>query len=306
MHRAMASEGCPPAPTPTPPSQMHTGPGRVKITTRGPSHRQVMVSFPAGFHTRDIFPSHLMNVINCGLEQNKSKLCIEAVTSASRVSGFTLITIRVANSCNLKILKLYVGRMLNTTQDFDLGIPQLKSYLKIVHIPVILNNAPITLELVAEVMKYHELMDNFVLAGLPRIARNTKDSDSCTVWFDLWDSQNGKWAVPLVNRQINIGGWTSTIRAISMHPDVLQYHNCWRWGHPTHKCYAHVLRYPKCGGAHHLENHRTHRLCCKTHPKMNPPREAMAPGDPCTHTFKCLNCKGDHQVDDYKCPCSLS
>jgi hypothetical protein len=161
-------------------------------------------------------------------------------------------------------------------------------------VPFLLNNVPITSELVAEAMKHHELVDNFVLPSPPRITRNTKDSDSCTVWFDLWDLQNGKWAVPLVNRHINIGGWTSTIWATSMHPGVPQCHNCWRWGHPMHKCYAHVPCCPKCGGTHCLENHRSHGSCCKAHPKMNPPQEAMAPGEPCTYTFKCLNCKGDH------------
>jgi hypothetical protein len=75
-----------------------------------------MVLFPAGFHTGDIFPSHLMNIINHGLEQNKFKLHIEAITGTSRVSGFTLITIGVANSHDLEILKLYVGCALNTTQ----------------------------------------------------------------------------------------------------------------------------------------------------------------------------------------------
>jgi hypothetical protein len=115
MYKAMASDRRPPAPTPTPPSQMQSGPGRIKMTTKGLSCRQVMVSFPASFYTGDIFPSHIMNVINRGLEQNKSKLHIEAVTGASRVSGFTLITIRVANACDLEILKLYVGRVLNTT-----------------------------------------------------------------------------------------------------------------------------------------------------------------------------------------------
>jgi hypothetical protein len=80
-----------------------------------------------------------------------------------------------------------------------LGIPQSKSYLKIVHAPYFMNDAPITPKLVAKAMKCHELAENFVLASLPRIARNTKDSDSYMVWFDLWDSQNGKWAMPLVN-----------------------------------------------------------------------------------------------------------
>jgi hypothetical protein len=180
----------------------------------------------------------------------KKKKKKKAVTGTSRVSGFTLITIGVANTHDLEILKLYVGHVLNTMQDFNLGIPQLKSYLKIVHVPYFMNDAPITPELMGEVIKHHELAENFVLASPPRIARNTKDSDSCTVWFDLWDLQNGKRAVPLVNRWINIRGWTSTIRATSMHPGVPQYHNCWRWGHPTHKCYAHIPHCPKCGGAH--------------------------------------------------------
>ena len=42
--------------------------------------------------------------------------------------------------------------------------------------------------------------------------------------------------------------------------------------------------------------------CCKTNPKSNPPKEATADGTPCSHTFKCLNCKSDHSADDNKCP----
>jgi hypothetical protein len=123
MHKAIVGDGHSSAPTTTPPSQMHNGTGQIKMTTRGLSCRQVMILFLAGFHTRDIFPLHIMSVVNQGLEQNKSKLCIEAITGTSRVSGFTLIMIGVANLCDLEILKLYVGHALNTTQDFDLGIP---------------------------------------------------------------------------------------------------------------------------------------------------------------------------------------
>ena len=42
--------------------------------------------------------------------------------------------------------------------------------------------------------------------------------------------------------------------------------------------------------------------CCKANPKSNSPREATAVGAPCPHTFKCLNCKGEHSADDTKCP----
>ena len=40
---------------------------------------------------------------------------------------------------------------------------------------------------------------------------------------------------------------------------------------------------------------------CKANPKSNPPREATAVGALCPHTFKCLNCKGEHSADDTKC-----
>ena len=58
----------------------------------------------------------------------------------------------------------------------------------------------------------------------------------------------------------------------------------------------------KCGGSHRVENHRLLAWCYKANPKSNPLREATAAGALCSHTFKCLNCKGDHSADDNKCP----
>ena len=46
---------------------------------------------------------------------------------------------------------------------------------------------------------------------------------------------------------------------------------------------------------------RGREVGCKANPKSNPPREVTADGVPCPHTFKCLNCKGDHAADDNKC-----
>jgi len=87
-----------------------------------------------------------------------------------------------------------------------------------------------------------------------------------------------------------------------MHPGVAQCRNCWCWGHPTHACCAQGAKCQKCGGPHRVENHRSMAWCYKANPKSNPPREATAVGAPCPHTFKCLNCKGEHFADDTKCP----
>ena len=86
-----------------------------------------------------------------------------------------------------------------------------------------------------------------------------------------------------------------------MHPGVAQCCNCWHWGHPTHACRTQGAKCQKCGGPHRVENHRLLAWCCKANTKSNPPREATAAGVPCSHTFKYLNCKGDHTADDNKC-----
>jgi len=87
-----------------------------------------------------------------------------------------------------------------------------------------------------------------------------------------------------------------------MHPGVAQCYSCWHWDYPTHACHAQGAKYQKCGGPHRVENHRLLAWCCKANTKSNPPREATAAGAPYYHTFKCLNCRGDHSADDNKCP----
>ena len=87
-----------------------------------------------------------------------------------------------------------------------------------------------------------------------------------------------------------------------MHPGVTQCCNCWYWGHPIYTCCAQGAKYQKCGGPYRVENHRSMAWCCKANPKSNPSREATADSTPCPHTFKCINCKGEHSADDTKCP----
>jgi len=36
--------------------------------------------------------------------------------------------------------------------------------------------------------------------------------------------------------------------------------------------------------------------------QTNPPRLETKKGEPCTHSFKYINCKGKHQVDSSSCP----
>ena len=87
-----------------------------------------------------------------------------------------------------------------------------------------------------------------------------------------------------------------------MNPGVPQCKNCWKWGHATFSCRIQGSKCVKCNGPHKSEHHREFGWCCKANEKTNPPRLATKKGEPCPHSFKCSNCKGDHQADSNICP----
>jgi len=106
----------------------------------------------------------------------------------------------------------------------------------------------------------------------------------------------------LINRCFNVGQYIVTIRGANMNPGVLQYKNCWKWGHTTFLYRVQESKCIKCNGPHKSENHHEFGWCCKANDKINPLRLEMKKGDPCPHTFKCSNCQGDHQADSNQCP----
>ena len=122
------------------------------------------------------------------------------------------------------------------------------------------------------------------------------------VWIDIWDVQSGTNAKMLINRCLNVGKYITTIQGANMNPGVPQCKNCWKWDHTTFSCRIQGSKCVKCNGPYKSENHREFRWCCKANVKINPPRLETKKGKPCPHTFKCLNCHGNHQADSNACP----
>ena len=82
---------------------------------------------------------------------------------------------------------------------------------------------------------------------------------------------------------------------------VSQYKNFWKWGHMTFVCQIHSSKCQKYNILYKLEYYKEIVLCCKINFKTNLPRLKTKKEKPCTHTFKCINCKGEHQVDSNTC-----
>ena len=87
-----------------------------------------------------------------------------------------------------------------------------------------------------------------------------------------------------------------------MNLEVPQCKNCWKWGHRTFTCRIQELKYIKCNGPHKTKHHHHFAWYCKVNYKTNLLRLKMKQGELCPHSFKYLNCKGNHQANSNTCP----
>jgi len=274
---------------------------QINMMTKGPSHKQVI--FPMSSDNRDRFMKnsaiHIAN-LNRNLNNTKSKVSVDVICPDP--SGITIITNKVSQASNLTIIEKYVknSENINLSQVDMPCLPQSKSYLKIIGIPYFPNgNLQDCLNTsdVKTIIKQNHIFNNITLASKPRVIKVSPKLDMDIIWIDIWDVQSGVKAKGLVNRYFNFGSFIATIRGANANPGVPQCKNCWRWGHSTFSCKIQGSKCIKCNGSHKSENHCEFGWCCKTNEKSNPPRLETKKGEPCPHSFKCSNCRGDHHAN---------
>ena len=247
---------------------------------------------------------HIAN-INRELCNAKTEVLVDYIRSDS--TGIIIITNKVGQQSNLSIIDNYIKNStnVNALQVENSRLPMSKSYLKIIGIlffPHSNSMEKLTSLDVETILKQNHIFDNISLASKPRVIKVSPKSDMAIVWIDIWDVQSGKNAKLLINRCFNVGNYIATIRGANMNPGVPQCKNCWKWGHSTFSCRIQGAKCIKCNGPHKSEHHREFGWCCKANNKTNPPRLETKKGEPCPHSFKCSNCKGDHQADSNTCP----
>jgi len=121
------------------------------------------------------------------------------------------------------------------------------------------------------------------------------------IWINIWNTQNRSNAKKVINQRFNIGSYITTVQSTNMNLGILQCKNYWKWGHMAGVYHIQEAKCVKCNGPHLIEHHRHFAWYCKANEKTNPPRLEIKKGKPCSHLFKCLNCKGKYQADLYEC-----
>ena len=273
---------------------------RIAMTTKGLSRKQVIIPMSNDIAKKFIkeLNSHIAN-INCALKAIKSSILADFIHVEDK--GIVVTTNNIVSGSDFQEIEKYVKNSLSTDADEVslTRLPQSKSYLKIMSIPYISKktNSCIALDEIEDILKNNHIFNNIVLTLKSCIIKVSPKSDIAIIWIDIWDTQTGQNAKTIINHQFNIGRYITMIQGANMNPGVLQYKNCWKWGHMAGVCCIQGAKCVRCNGPHLSEHHHHFAWCCKAKNKINPPRLETKKGEPCSHSFKCLNCKGKHQAN---------
>jgi len=279
---------------------------RIKMTTKGPSRKQVIIPMSEE-NINTFMKNSSLHVANINRLLRNTKLDILVDYIRSDPTGVIIITNKVSQQSDMSIIDQYIKNSndINSLQVEEPRLPMSKSYLKIIGIlyfPHANSQEKLTLNDIEMFLKQNHIFDNISLASKPRVIKVLPKSDMSIFWIDIWDVQSRSNAKMLINRCFNVSSYIATIWGANMNPGILQCKNCWKWGHATFSCRVQGSKCIKCNGLHKSEHHWEFGWCCKMNAKTNPPRLETKKEEPCLHTFKCSNCRGDHQADSNQCP----
>ena len=196
---------------------------RFNMTTKGPSHKQIIVpmSNKLGKRFTKDSSSYVIN-INHALKNIKSNTCADFICSDSK--EIIITTNNIASNSNLQEIEKYIKNSLAANNDSIASprLPQSKSYLKIVSIPYFIDksNTYVISENIEHILKNNHIFNNIILMSKPHIIKVSLKSDIVIVWIDIWNNQNGNNAKKIINRCFNVGNIVTIVRGANINPGV--------------------------------------------------------------------------------------
>ncbi|CAA7263228.1 unnamed protein product [Cyclocybe aegerita] len=199
------------------------------------------------------------------------------VTSIVRAyDSLSLVTPAVASPSDLDILRNFTRKSLPTGTPFEVALPSSTSFIKILDVPYFdPKGLKITQEALEKALCTSVHAEVFAyLSTKPRIDRNSAHSTSCTVYCNIWDSQQGTHAKKALGQPIFLAGRSCAIRPAARHTGVPLCQRCWTTQHVG---------------------------CCKGNAKAKPPVPPTPRNQPCPHNGRCVNCHKDPAANSASC-----
>jgi len=78
--------------------------------------------------------------------------------------------------------------------------------------------------------------DNIRLAAPPRIVHDSRHANTCSIYFNIWDSQTGSQMKSFINCSLDVGSVVCFFHKASMKIGTPLYIRCFLWGHIMNFC----------------------------------------------------------------------
>jgi len=152
---------------------------RINMTTKGPSRKKVIIPMST-INSEAIISQANMHIANINhlLKGAKSEISADFIHSDNK-----------GVISDLNIIEKYVKGVDNIDSE-DISSPclfQLKSYLKILGIPYLLENLNfhITSDIIEETIKSSHFFNDVTLASCPQVIKASPKSDMVVIWVDI-------------------------------------------------------------------------------------------------------------------------
>jgi hypothetical protein len=221
-------------------------------TVHGPSRRRILLTIdplPVSLNNGDVLDN-----IRAVLRTHHSKLVVESVVSER--DGLVAWSSNVADQHDLGLIKAALRTSAPLATSLGAALSTSTSYLKLINIPYLVQDAPITPKDVLDAISKAGLRDLVKSKTPPRVVRDSRFSDMATVYINIMDSVSGANAKALTGRTVQFGRWVASFRTARANPGSPLCIRCWKWGHLTAACRALQIVCPHCGGPHRKEHHR--------------------------------------------------
>ncbi|CAA7267606.1 unnamed protein product [Cyclocybe aegerita] len=204
---------------PSPPPSFLTGPMKtsphqsIPSFSEGPTWKQVLVSFrgtPPDL--TKFFTESAVHAANGYLRDGRSMLKVTSIVCA--YDSLSLVTPAIASPSDLDILRNFICESLPMGTPFKVALLLSTSFIKILDVPYFNpKGLKITQEALEKALRTLVHAEVFTyLSTKPRIDCNSTHSTSCTVYCNLWDSQQGTHAKKALSQPIFLAGRSCAIR----------------------------------------------------------------------------------------------
>ena len=114
--------------------------------------------------------------------------------------GLTVSTTQVPISPELSQVETFVRGIVPEGTAVKCKVPSSRSFCKLINVLFINASGNCLTPVDAERFLLNSVhKDNICLAAPPRIVRNSRTADACTIYFDIWNSQKGSWMRMFMN-----------------------------------------------------------------------------------------------------------